>query len=136
MRTQRSLVLRGVALLSLGLLAGCAVSAPVARPADFPFHAVEPQFDIHWRLSPGPDVARAEGVVERRSRHIASVWLQLVGLDATGHIMSFTTPIWVAWGSWSDSESFAIALRPRGGEERFAVRVYAFEHEEGARTNR
>ncbi len=77
-----------------------------------------------------PSVARADGLVERRQHHIRSAWLQLVGLDATGRIVSFTTPTWVLWRSESDLESFTIKLRPRGGEERFEVRLYSFEYPE------
>jgi hypothetical protein len=125
-------VLRGVvALLIPGLLlAGCAVSAPVPRPADFPFHVVGPPVDIHWRLSLDPSVARADGLIKRRQHHIGSAWLQLIGLDDTGRIVSFTTPARVRWTSESDSESFTITLRPRGREQRFEVRLYSFEYPE------
>jgi hypothetical protein len=120
-----------VALLVPGLLlVGCAVSVPMPRPADFPFHVTVPPVDIHWQLSLDLSVARADGLIERRQHHIRSAWLQLVGLDATGRIVSFTTPVWIWWRSESDSESFTIKLRPRGGEERFEVRLYSFEYQE------
>jgi hypothetical protein len=131
MSTRWSWVLRGVvALLIPGLLLGRAVSAPVPRAADFPFHVAVPPFDIYWRLSLEPGGARADGLIERRQHHIRSAWLQLLGLDATGRIVSFTTPVWVLWRSESDSESFTIKLRPRGGEERFEVGLYSFEYRE------
>ena len=138
MSTRWSRVLRGVAapLIADVLLAGCLAAPPAPRPTDFPFHAAEPPFNIHWRLSPDPDVARADGLIERRQHHIGSAWLQLVGLDATGRIVSFTTPAWVFWRSESDSESFTITLRPRGREQRFEVRLYSFEYQEGMPTSR
>jgi hypothetical protein len=132
MRNRWSRVLRSVvALLIPGLLlVGCAASGPMLRPADFPFHASVPPVDIHWRLSLDSSVARADGLIERRQHLIRSAQLQLVGLDATGRIVSFATPAWVLWRSESDSESFTIKLRPRGGEERFEVRLYSFEYRE------
>jgi hypothetical protein len=87
-----------------------------------------PPVDIHWRLSLDSSVTRADGFIERRQPLLRSAQLQLVGLDPTGRIVSFTTPARVFWRSESDSESFTINLRPRGGEERFKVRLYSFEY--------
>jgi hypothetical protein len=101
----------------------------MARPADFPFHVAAPPVDIHWRLSLEGDVARADGLIERRHPYVASAWLQLLGLDASGRIVSFTSPTWVRWSGW-DSESFTIRLRPRGREQRFEVRLYSLEYVE------
>jgi YD repeat-containing protein len=112
------------------LLAGCAMSASMPRPADFPFHVAAPPVDIHWRLSLQGDVARAEGLIVRRQPYVASAWLQLLGLDASGRIVSFTPPTWVRWRSSWDSESFTITLRSRGTEERFEVRLHSFEYVE------
>jgi hypothetical protein len=53
-----------------------------------------------------------------------------VGLDAAGAIVSFTTPMRVRWRSLWDFEPFVIRLRPRGGEERYEVRLYSFEYPE------
>jgi hypothetical protein len=120
-----------VALLTLALLlASCSASAPLPKPVDFPFHETAAPFEIHWRLSPGPSVARADGLIERHHHHIGSAWIQLVGLDATDSIVSFTAPSRVRWRSDSDSEFFTIALRPRGTEQRFEVRLYSFEYQE------
>ena len=120
-----------VVLLILALLlAGCSALAPVPKPADFPFHEAAAPFDIYWRLSPDPSVARADGLIERRQHHIGSAWVQLIGLDASGSIVSFTAPGRVRWRSDSDSEFFTITLRPRGGEQRFEVRLYSFEYQE------
>lgn len=124
-------VLRVVAT-PLILLAGCAMSAPMPRPADFPFHAAAPPVDIHWRLSLEGDVAQADGLVERRQPYVASAWLQLLGLDPSGRIVSFTSPTWVRWSGWVSRplEPFTIRLRLRGREQRFEVRLYSFEYVE------
>ena len=71
---------------------------------------------------------QADGLIERqRESHIRDVWLQLVGIDATGRIVSFTPPTQFSWRSPSALESFTVALRPRGGEERYEVQLYMFE---------
>ena len=118
-----------VALVMTGpLLVSCA-AGPALTPADFPLHTPAPPVEIHYRLTTGPDAVRADGFVERKS-HIGSAWLQLLGLDAAGTIVSFTTPTRVHWRSPSDLESFAIRLRPSGREERYEVRLYSFEYPE------
>jgi hypothetical protein len=123
---------RGLAALlaTTALLAGCAASVAAARSVDFPLHSEAPPVDFYWRLSVTPTAVQADGLVERRNHLIAGAWLQLLGLDATGRILSFTTPTWVRWKSESDVESFTIPLRPRGGEQRFEVRLYSFEYPE------
>jgi hypothetical protein len=126
---------RRAALPILGLfLAGCLTSVPTPRPVDFPFHVAASPIDIHWRLDIYPDAAQAEGLVQRRQHDIGSASLQLVGLDPTGQVVSFTAPLQVHWRSESDLEPFAITLRPRGKEQRFEVRLHSFEyHEEMSR---
>lgn len=128
-------ILRGGAatlLLAELLLPGCAASGPTPRPDDFPFHVPAPPVDIHWRLRTAANVVRADGLVERRQRDVRYAWVQLLGLDATGRIVSFTTPTFVSWKSEWDSESFTITLRPRGPEQRYDVRLYSFEYGEEA----
>jgi hypothetical protein len=117
-------------LVATALLAGCAASVAAARSADFPLHSAAPPVDFHWRLSTAPNAVQADGLVERRNHLIASAWLQLLGLDAAGRIVSFTTPTRVRWNSESDVESFTSPLRPRGGEQRFEMRLYSFEYPE------
>ena len=80
--------------------------------------------------SPVRDPLAAQPGPERRHHHIGSAWIQLVGLDATDSIVSFTAPGRVRWRSDSDSEFFTLALRPRGTEQRFEVRLYSFEYQE------
>jgi hypothetical protein len=126
------------------LLHGCAVSAPPLNPAAYPFHSVAlppaeypstypvpsvaPQIELHWRLTVDSNRVRADGLIERQQEsHIKEVWLQLLGIDATARIVSFTPPMWFAWRSPSALESFTIALKPRGGEQRYEVRLYMFE---------
>jgi hypothetical protein len=134
----------GVATFLILLLAGCAASAPALSPADYPFHSValppaeypatypvpsvEPQVELHWRLTEDSNRVRADGLIERHQEfRIQEVWLQLLGIDATGRIVSFTGPIRFAWRSARALESFSIALKPRGGEQRYDVRLYMFE---------
>jgi hypothetical protein len=89
---------------------------------------VEPQVELHWRLTVDPDRVQADGLIERQQEsRIAEVWLQLLGIDATGQIVSFTPPIRFAWRSAGALEAFTIALKPRGGEQRYEVRLYMFE---------
>jgi hypothetical protein len=116
-------------LVTTALCAGCAASAAAARPADFALHSEAPPVDFYWRLNVTPTAVQADGLVERRNHLIAGAWLQLLGLDATGRIVSFTAPTRVRWNE-SDVESFTIPLRPRGGEQRFEVRLYSFEYPE------
>jgi hypothetical protein len=117
-------------LAATALLAGCAAADAAARPADFPFHSETYPVVLSWRLTVSSSAVRADGLVERENHAIGSAWLQLVGLDTGGRIVSFTTPTRVRWTSESDLESFAIPLRPRGGEQRFEMRLHSFEYPE------
>jgi hypothetical protein len=114
-------ILQGVATPLF--LAGCAMLSPMPRPADFPFHVAAPPVDIHWRLSLPGDVAWADGLVERRQIYVASAWLQLLGLDASDRIVSFTAPTWVRWAGRAGSRS-----PPEGSEQRFEIRLFWFEY--------
>jgi hypothetical protein len=88
---------------------------------------VTPQIEIHWRLSVDSNRVVADGVIERqRETQIREAWLQLLGIDATGRIVSFTAPIHVLFRSGT-LQPFTIALTPRGGEQRYEVRVHSFE---------
>ena len=119
------------ALLALSLaLAGCAGTTPGPRPDDFPLHTSSPPVEIHWQVGLDPRLVRADGLVERRQHLLGSAWIQLLGFDVTGAIVSFTAPIRVRWASNSDLERFSIQLRPRGTEQRFDMRVYSFEYPE------
>jgi hypothetical protein len=112
------------------LVAGCAASGPMPKPADFPNHTLASPIEIHWGLSVAPDGVHAEGLAERRSPALASARLQLLGLDATGKTVSFTNTTFVRW-SVRDVEPFSLSLRPRGGEQRYEVRVYTFNYQDG-----
>ena len=117
-----------VMVLVIFLLGGCAASTPILSPAEYPFHNVAPQIEIHWQLTVDSNRVRADGVVERqRETQIREAWLQLLGIDATGRIVSFTAPVHVLWRSPGTLQSFTMALTPRGGEQRYEVRVYHFE---------
>jgi hypothetical protein len=111
------------------LLGGCTASTPMLSPAEYPFHAIAPQLEVHWKLTVDSNRVQADGVVERqRETQIREAWLQLLGIDATGRIVSFTGPIHVLWRSPSSTlESFIIVLTPRGGEQRYEVRVHSIE---------
>jgi hypothetical protein len=120
-----------IALVMAGFrVASCTATGSAPTPADFPLHTSAPPVEIHYRLTAAPDAVRADGLVERKNHLIGSAWLQLVGLDAAGAIVSFTTPTRVHWRSPSDLESFATRLRPRGREQRYEVRLYSFEYPE------
>jgi len=117
----------GVVACLVFLLAGCATSTPTLSPADYPFHGEAPQIAIHWQLTVDSNRVVADGVIEReRETQIREAWLQLLGIDATGGIVSFTAPVYVLWRSGT-LQPFTIALTPRGGEQRYEVRVYSFE---------
>jgi hypothetical protein len=116
------------------LLAACAGSAPPPTAAELPLHLTDQQFDLAWRLTLEPTRTEATGLVGRRSREISDVWLQLVGLDAAETIVSFSTLAHIHWGSPWDMEPFTLVLRPRGGEQRFEVRVRSYSYQEGAPT--
>ena len=117
------------AFLMSVLLAGCA-TAPFPKPADFSFHTPAPPLDIHWKLSVDPSIVQADGLIERHRPEIGSARIQLLGLDAAGRIVSFTTPILIFWRSTWDLEPFTIRLRPRGQEQRYEVRVFSFGYQE------
>lgn len=134
----------GVTALLILLLDGCAASAPPPNPADYPFHTValpparypaayplpseEPQIAIHWRLTVDSNHVQADGLIERqRESRIREACLQLLGIDATGRTVSFTSPIRFLWRSPSEFEPFTIVLKPLSGEERYEVSLYAFE---------
>jgi hypothetical protein len=134
----------GVAGFLIFLLDGCAASAPTLSPADYPFHSVAlssaeypaaypspsvtPQIELHWRLTVDSNRVQADGLIERQQEsHLREVWLQLLGIDETGRTVSFTPPIRFSWRSPSALEPFIIALKPRGGEQRYEVLLYSFE---------
>ena len=56
--------------------------------------------------------------------------MQLIGPAAQAPIVSFTAPAESAGGPTRTRSSFTITLRPRGGEQRFEVRLYSFEYQE------
>ena len=125
--------LEGLILLSLLVLGGCAGAAPTPRPTDYPLHESWPQLDIHWRLATEVGTTRAAGLVVRRIGPIREARLQLIGLDGTARIVSFSQPALVSWrGAW-DAEPFAVALTPTGTEQRYEVRVLSVQYRDGAR---
>ena len=123
-----------VALLVGAAVGGCAGLAPPARPADYPLHAASPPFELSWRLIEEPGSVRADGLVERQNPNVARAVLQLIGVDATGRIVSFSPPIPVRWGSAWDAERFTVALTPRGATQRYEVRIQSFEYTQGMRS--
>ena len=134
----------GEAVFLIFLLDGCAASAPTLSPADYPFHSVAlppakypstyplpsvaPQLELHWRLTVDANRVQADGLIERQQEsQIKEAWLQLLGIDETGRTVSFTPAIRFAWRSAGALESFTIALKPRGGEQRYEVQLYMFD---------
>ena len=116
-------------LLGVLVLGGCAGSTPAARPADFPVHAIDQQVDLHWRIERGGSLVRAAGLAERRAPEVRWAMLQLIGLDAAGRIVSFSTPELVRWQSSLDAETFSLTVGPRGQEQDFKVRVQTFGYD-------
>ena len=108
------------------VLAGCAESTPALRPADFPEHAVEQRFALHWRVDRTGDVARADGLIELQGPGTGWAALQLIGLDDTGTIVSFSTPQQVRVYADLGAQPFELSVRPHGSEQRFRVRVQSF----------
>jgi hypothetical protein len=108
------------------VLGGCAGSMRALRPADFPEHAVEQRFALHWRLDRSGDVARADGLVELQGPGAGWAALQLIGLDAAGNIVSFNTPEVVRVYADLGAQPFELTVRARGSEQRFRVRVQSF----------
>lgn len=107
-------------------LLGCAALGPPARPADFPFHATEQLFNLHWRLDREAGAVTAVGVVEvgTAADRVGEVLLELRGIDSAGRIVSrgFDRARPMAF-SGDVTWPFAIRLRPRGQEDRFTVTV-------------
>jgi hypothetical protein len=90
--------------------------------------SVAPQIELHWRLTVDSNRVQADGLIERQQEsQIKEAWLQLLGIDATGRTVSFTPAIRFSWRSPSALESFIIVLKPRGGEQRYEVRLHSFE---------
>ena len=125
--------LGGLILLSLLVLGGCAGAAPTPRPTDYPLHESWPQLDIHWRLATEVGTTRAAGLVVRRIGPIREARLQLIGLDGTARIVSFSQPVLVSWSGGWDAEPFAVALTPTGTEQRYEVRILSVRYRDGAR---
>jgi hypothetical protein len=104
----------GVAAFLIFLLDGCAASAPTLSPAAYPFHSVAlppaeypaaypvpsvaPQIELHWRLIVDSNRVQADGLIERQQEsHITEVWLQLLGIDATGRtVLHAANPVRLA----------------------------------------
>jgi hypothetical protein len=134
MRTRARATLAVVLLVGVAV-GGCAGLAPPLRPADYPFHAASAPFELSWRITEGPGSVQADGLIERRNPNVGTATLQLIGVDATGRIVSFSPPIPVRWGSAWDAEGFTVALTPRGTVQRYEVRVQSFEYTQGMRSS-
>ena len=119
----------GLAAVLLFVLNGCAASTPTLKPAEYPFHGgQEPQLLLHWRLTVDSNRVQADGLMERlRESQVRDVWLQLLGIDAAGRTVSHTAPVRFLFRSAGQFEPFTIGLTPRGGEQRYEVRVHSFE---------
>lgn len=117
-------------LALLFLLGGCASFSPPDRPNDFPLHQTDHVFfDLHWRLDRGDGIVSASGLVEgTRQGDIATVYLELRGLDKDGHVVSRGLGRTLAgrlyrWGTLP----FFVSLRPTGQEERFELGVWSYD---------
>jgi hypothetical protein len=72
-----------------------------------------------------------DGLIERRIEQVWVAVVQLVGRDGTDRIVSFSQPVRVRWDSPWDAERFAVGLHPKGGEQRYDVRVESFQYKVG-----
>jgi hypothetical protein len=116
------------------LLAGCAGQSQILRPQDFPLHSTDdPFFDVHWRLNRADGAVEAEGIVEAaRVDGVAEVFLQLQEVDASGKVVKSAIGR-TRQGRlyrWT-SRPFAVSLRPVNPQDRFELRVWAFEWDGG-----
>jgi hypothetical protein len=130
--------MRVVAALLPGVvvLGGCAAPGPTPRPGDYPVHVSSPPLNLHFRLTVEPGAARVAGLVERQTDRGAVATVQLIGVDGGGRIVSFSQPLAVRWSGPWDTVSFAMALTPKGGEQRYDVRVQSFQYRLGMNSNR
>lgn len=126
-------------LVVAGLLVGCAegvrYSAFYPRPPEhFAEHDLgHPFFDLHWTLERKEDRVIVQGIVTaERASVIQDVTLEVVGLDASGQVVSraLGTTYGGRMSRWQ-SRPFHIRLRPTGQETRFEVRVWHFRWELG-----
>jgi hypothetical protein len=107
------------------LLLGCTTSRPMPRAENFPLHATEPPFVLHWRLDQEAGRVTAVGLVSVGApEHIDSVTVQVQGRDPGGRLVSR------GWGtatprSFTGVEPwpFQVWLRPTGREVHFTVAV-------------
>jgi hypothetical protein len=114
-----------LALVGLGLvLAGCAVQ-PIARPSDFPFHADQPPFTLHWRVDQEPGRVTTAGVVEVAvGNRVMDLTVELQGLDQGGQVVSRGRGFTHARSfTGTDPWPFSASLRPTGQEARYTVVV-------------
>ena len=116
-------------LLVLALVAGCAETARLPRPGDFPFHSSDdPFFDLHWRLDRTGGTARAVGLVEAaRVDGISYVTVELRELDAEGRVVSSAQDRTLGGrlARW-DWKSFTVDLHPRSQSNRLELKVASF----------
>ncbi len=125
-------------LALLLILVGCGESVRIAQPQDFPLHATDhPFFNLHWRLERPEGKVLAVGLVEAaRQGGISQVILELRGFDRSGQVIS--RALGRTYGGpfhRGDFRPFTVRLRPRGGEERFELRVWSFGWEFGGNGN-
>ena len=121
--------IRPLLALLLALFLGCAETARIPRPQDFPMHASNhPFFDLHWRLERTEKEVRAVGLVEAaRVDQVGAVTVELQEIDASGRVIS--RAMGQTYGGRLDmweSRPFEVDLRPRGTGDRFEVRVWSF----------
>ena len=123
---------RVMGVTSLLFATGCVAVAPHDRLTEFAFNSgagANAFFDCHWRLYREDGRVKAVGVVEAtRQGGFSDVWLELQGLDRDGHVVS--KGLGRTWSGNLDrwqSQPFYVSLRPTGKEDRYEVRVWAYD---------
>ena len=120
-KRRASLVLSSLIIVLLG----CAAPRPLPSPSDFPLHAAEPPFGLHWRLDRDGSSVTAVGVIEVGAPdRIEAVTVELQGLDKDGRLLGRSRDT-VLPRSFTGVEPwpFRTSLRATGREDRFAVTV-------------
>ena len=120
---------RFLLMLLLPLVLGCAETARIPRPADFPFRSTDDKFfNLYWRLDKTPEEVRAVGLVEAaRAGGVSNIAIELRELDAEGKVVNSAVGYSYGGrlGQW-DYQPFTVILHPKNQDDRFEPKVSTF----------
>ena len=114
-------------LAAIGLLAGCAASGSMPRPADFSRHTATPQVDLYWNLTRDGEEIQVDGLAVSGQPELVQATLELIGLDSAGEIVG-TASASVRWKGWFPER---FRMRLRSAAERFELRVVRVSYPSG-----